>query len=383
MTNKKQEVYEKSGEEFSIGALLPLSGEASAYGRWIREALELGKEEINTTGGIQGKKLEIIYEDDSANPKKASLAQKKLSQKYKIPVVFGSWVSSCVTAQIPIARRTKTVVLAEAIAPKLKRTGGYMFTIQPRAEYYIKKLVPFVYFDLNIRRVSILYVDNDFGIAQANIFQTIFENLGGKIISKAAFRQGETNFKGMLKKIKKENPQAIFIPAYTEVIPLIKQAKKLNVPAKFLASVPFENPEIITKLGKLAEGVVYPYHYVSDPKNPVNKNFIKNYKMKYGREPEGFAALAYEGIHIIAKALRNWDQKDKESLKNEFYGIHYFGPTGETVFDEEGYPIKKIVIKTVKNGKFVKISEIREKLYSRFIGKPISSYDSEIYHLQE
>lgn len=379
----KQKNNEKIKEQISIGAILPLSGKVSIYGKWIQESLELGKEEINAEGGINGKNLEIIYEDDSANPKKALLGMKKLCQKLKVPIVFGSWVSSCVSAQVPIASKTKTVILAEAIAPKLKRTGGYVFSIQPQAEYYIKKLVPFVYFDLKIKEASILHVKNDFGITQANTFQTLFENFGGKIISSIGFRQGETNFRTALYKIKKEKPKAVFIPAYTEIVPLLKQAKKLKLKVKFLASIPFENPNIIAQLKKSAEGVIYPYHYVQDHKNQIDVKFRKDYKKKYKREPEGFAALAYEGIKIIAKALRTWDQKDGESLKNEFYGIHYFGPTGESVFDEMGHPIKKIVIKSVKNGKFAKVRELTEELYLRYVGKTISPYSSCQYHSKE
>jgi len=262
----KQKNNEKIKEQISIGAILPLSGKVSIYGKWIQESLELGKEEINAEGGINGKNLEIIYEDDSANPKKALLGMKKLCQKLKVPIVFGSWVSSCVSAQVPIASKTKTVILAEAIAPKLKRTGGYVFSIQPQAEYYIKKLVPFVYFDLKIKEASILHVKNDFGITQANTFQTLFENFGGKIISSIGFRQGETNFRTALYKIKKEKPKAVFIPAYTEIVPLLKQAKKLKLKVKFLASIPFENPNIIAQLKKSAEGVIYP---LSIPKNTV------------------------------------------------------------------------------------------------------------------
>ncbi|MEM5871964.1 MAG: ABC transporter substrate-binding protein, partial [Candidatus Aenigmatarchaeota archaeon] len=253
-----------------IGAILPLSGKSSIYGKLIQEGLELGKEEINMEGGIKGKMLEIIYEDDEANPKKAFWAMKKLCEKNKVPIVFGSWASSCVSAQIPIARKNKTILLAEAIAPKLKKTGGYFFSIQPHAEYYIKSLVPFVYFDLKIKKICILYVKNDFGVAQVNVFHTFFENLGGEVLFKKGFRQGEKNFTKLIKIVKKQNPQAIFIPSYTEIIPFLKQAKKLKLKTKFLTSVPFENIEILKELNKLAEGVIYPHHYTKDPTNPVD-----------------------------------------------------------------------------------------------------------------
>jgi branched-chain amino acid transport system substrate-binding protein len=378
---KKREIKQtRESGMYKIGALLPLTGKDARYGQWIKEALELGKEEINQKGGIKGRELAVVYEDDVASPKKAVLGMKKLCQKFKVPVVFGSWASSCVSTQIPIAKKTKTMVLAEAIAPRIESTGGYVLRIQPEAEYYLKRLVPFVYFDLKIKRVCILNVKNDFGITQGRTFKQFFENFGGKIIYSEGFSQGEKNFKTKLIRIKKEKPEAVFVPAYTEIIPLLKQAKKLKLKVRFLASVPFENPDILSQTKEAAERVIYPYHYSPDPNNIVDLRFRKRYKQKYKREPEGFAALAYDGIYIIAKALKNWGQKDRESLKNEFYKIHHFGVTGEIVFDETGNPIKKIVIKTVKNGKFIKIKEKREKLYLRKTGepfpKPYPSYHS-------
>lgn len=97
---------------------------------------------------MNGKLFEIIYEDDATNPKKAISGMKKLLEKINAPIIYGSWAFSCVSVQVPIDRKTKTIVIAEAIAPRMKNTGGYLFRIQPEAEYYLKKLAPFVYFDL-------------------------------------------------------------------------------------------------------------------------------------------------------------------------------------------------------------------------------------------
>src|SRR3990172_4928425 len=89
----------KDGKEIKIGAILPLTGSSAQYGKWIQEALELGKEEINSAGGINGRRLEIIYEDDQANPTLAANAMRKLINSDKVPLVFGSWASSAVLAQ--------------------------------------------------------------------------------------------------------------------------------------------------------------------------------------------------------------------------------------------------------------------------------------------
>jgi branched-chain amino acid transport system substrate-binding protein len=165
----------KDGEkEIRIGAILPLSGASAQYGTWIKEALELGREEINEKGGINGKQLKIIYEDDQADPKVAANAMQKLTTVDKVPVVYGSWASSAVLAQAPIAEKTHTVLIGEAISPKIRDAGDYVFRMQPDARYYIRQLVPFVFNNMNVRRVSILYVNNDFGIDQAKVFAEEF-----------------------------------------------------------------------------------------------------------------------------------------------------------------------------------------------------------------
>ena len=341
-------------KEIKIGAVLPLTGPAAQYGKWIQEALELGKEEINISGGINGKELEIIYEDDQANPAFAANAMRKLVNQDKVQLVFGSWASSCVLAQAPIAEQTHTVLMAEAISPKIRNAGDYVFRIQPDARYYLKKFVPFIYSNLGIRRISILYVNNDFGLDQAEVFKNEFKALGGDILSKDGFEQGATDFKTELTKVKSKNPEAIFCPAYTEIAIVLKQAKELGMHQQFLASVPFENPDILNAAGNAAEGVIYPHHFNFDSTEPLVQEYQKKYLAKYGRKSEGFAALAYDGIHIIAHVLKTCDARPA-FIKDTLYKVKNFpGVTGMTTFDDHGDVLKEIIIKTVSDRRFVK-----------------------------
>ncbi len=229
----------------------------------------------------------------------------KLATINKVPVVFGSWASSSVLAQAPIAERTKTVIMGEAISPKIRDAGDYTFRIQPDARYYLRQLVPFVSDKLGIRRISILYVNNDFGVDQAKVFQREFEKRGGKVLSSEGFAQGSTDFRTQLAKVRTLNPEAVFMPAYTEAGYILKQARELGVKARFVGSIPFENPDNLKVAGKAAEGVIYPHHFDPDSPDPLVKEYQKKYVAKYGRKSEGFAALAYDGIRIIADALKN------------------------------------------------------------------------------
>ena len=349
---KNEQKKEKEEKVIKIGVILPLTGGAGKYGQYIKQSLELGMEEINEKGGINGKKLHIIYEDDQANPKLAVNAMKKLTEVNKVPLVYGSWASSCVLAEAPIAESSKVVILAEAQSPKIRDAGDFIFRIQPDSRYYLKFLVPFVFNNLHLRRLAIVFVNNDYGVDQSEVFKTAFEKLGGKIIWMEGFDQGQTDFRNILEKLKVLPIEGVFIPAYKEAGYFLKQAAEMKIKnLKIIGSSPMENPEIIKIAGKAADGVIYPYHFDPESNDPKIKSFIEKYKNKFGEEPEGYAALAYDAIYIISKALQRCE-RNSICIKDYLYTMKFDGVTGHTEFDDHGDVIKPIYIRTIKNGTF-------------------------------
>ncbi len=340
-------------EHTAVGVVLPLTGASARYGKWIQEGLDLAADQINQSGGVKGQPLSLIYEDDQAQPASAVSAMQKLVTVNKVPCVFGSWASSSALAQAPVAERTKTVLMAEAISPKLRDAGDYVFRIQPDAHFYIKALVPFVRNDLHAATVGILYINNDFGVDQADVFRAEFEALGGKVLTQEGYAPNATDFRTQLTKLSGEKPDVIFLPGYAEVGTILKQARELGLTSRFVGSVPTENPALITVAGPAAEGIIYPSHFDPDSTDPATQAFQKAYAAKYGRPAEGFAALAYDGLNIVGDGLKRCGS-DSACLKDYLYSVHdYKGVTGATSFDDKGDVVKPIVIKTVRNGQFV------------------------------
>jgi ABC-type branched-subunit amino acid transport system substrate-binding protein len=159
-------------EPIKIGAILPLSGKNATYGNEIKNAIDLAIEEINNSGGINGRKIEVIYEDDQADPKIGTNAMQKLVNIDKVPVVLGSWVSNVVVASAPIAEKAKVIVMAEAIAPSITNAGDYIFRIQPSATYYSDKLMEVVINKLGLKKIAIIYINNEFGVALRDTVKT-------------------------------------------------------------------------------------------------------------------------------------------------------------------------------------------------------------------
>jgi branched-chain amino acid transport system substrate-binding protein len=345
----------RESSDVKIGALIPLTGSSAEYGKWMKDALEMARQEINEAGGINGKELSIIYEDEAGDPKTAASAMQKLADVDKVPIVFGAFNSGCVLAQAPVAERTKTPILAEAQAPQIRDAGDYVFRIQPDSRLYIKYFVPYVFNNLDIHKVAILYVNNAFGKALAEIFADSLQKLGGKIVYEGSFQQGATDFRTQLIKIKQLKPEGVFVPAVGETGYVLKQAYELGVSAQFLGGSPTESPDVLLEAGKGAEGVIYCHHFDPDSKDSAVTRFVKNYERLYGRVPEGYAALAYDGLKVIAKVLRECGP-NRDAIKDSLYKVQNFpGVTGLTSFDDHGDVIKPIYIKTIKDGKFITI----------------------------
>ena len=333
-----------------------MSGKNANYGIWIKNGLELAKEHINQKRGENGSKLlEIVYEDDQAEPKQALNAFNKIMQIDNPVMIFGPWASSCVLAIANDANKAKIPILAEAQSPQIRDAGDYIFRIQPDSRYYLKSLVPYSFDSLKLRRIAILYVNNDYGKDQSDVFEKSFQKLGGNIVFKEGYDPKSLDFKTQLLKIKESKPDGIFIPAYVEAGIILKQARELGITSQFLGSAPMENPEIIKSAGNAANGVIYAHHFNPDSQDSLVRNFINSYKNKYKSDVEGYSALAYDAMYIIDILLKEC-KSDRECIKNKLYQLNYNGVTGKSAFDDHGDVIKPISIRKIENKKFITLA---------------------------
>ncbi len=330
-----------------IGASLPLSGPNAVYGKELYQAIELAREEINLKGGINGKKLLIIYEDDAANPAKGTEVMQKLATVNKVPVVLGSWASGVVLAEAPIAEENKVVVMASAISPKITEAGDYIFRMQPSAITYTKESAKSLA-RLGVDKVAIIYARTEFAESLKDSFKEEFK---GSIVAEESYDSSDKDVKTQLLRIRSKDPQLIFIAGYQDTVQVIKQIKELGIKSRIMAGPPFESKATLDALGSLAEGVIYPYHYVSG----TSPDYESRYLAKWGEPTGGFAPLMYDGTKIIAEALSACDV-DTACIKNYLYSENHNGILGNISFYENGDPTVSVVMKTVKDGKFVELN---------------------------
>ncbi|MEK6262815.1 MAG: ABC transporter substrate-binding protein [Planctomycetota bacterium] len=338
----------------TIGAILPLTGDNAKYGIWIQEALELYKIKVNSEGGINGARLEIIYEDDQTKPEVATSAMRKLIDVNKVPVVYGSWASSCVLAQAPIAEKARVIVVGQAISPKIRDAGDYIFRSIPDANHSLEALVPFARKN-GTQKAAVIYVNNDYGVDQAAVFKNKLTAAGGEVVFEEGYNVDQQNFLPILAKLQNVPFDTLYLPGYSEVGTILKQAKELGITATCYASDPFENEDILEVAKNTAEGVCYPFFYLPGRGSEKLKWFEEAYKKRYARPPEGSAALAYNGIDVVVSAMRQADDNwDTTKIKAELYKIQdYDGVLGRVSVDQNGDMLLQVYIKTVRNGKFI------------------------------
>lgn len=346
----------KAPETIKIGAILPLTGEAAQYGQWAKEGIDLALEEVNNQGGINGRQLEVIYEDDQANPKVGVSAMNKLVNVDKVPVVIGALPSSVTLAIAPIAESSKTVIISPgSSSPEITKAGDYVFRNWPSDIFEGRTMADFVVKNLNLKKVAIFHINNDYGLGVKNVFEDRFEGLGGTVSIVDTFEQGATDFRTPLTKISKTNSEAVYMPGHVkELAHILKQAKELGIKAKFLSTVGLEGEELIKIAGDAAEGVIYTAP-AFDPKSADQTvaEYQAAYKAKYGKLSEAFGAHGYDTLKLVVLAIKRGGYS-AEGIKNALYNIkNYPGVSGETTFDENGDVAKPAMVKVVKNGQFV------------------------------
>jgi len=331
-----------------IGAILPLSGEASAYGNSWQKGAELAVEEIKKKYGVN---IEVVYEDSQFESSKAVTAAQKLINIDNVKaIILGS--SRETLAVAPLAEEKKILLMTGGNAAEITNAGDYVFRIYPSNLYQGEDLANFA-LKQGYTKIAVLTLLDDYGVGLTDIFKKRVEENGGNIISETFPQQGITDFRTQLTKIKNSNSDALLIIAATNQYPLIlKQIKELNINIPLLAPETFQSASILSKAGELAEGVLFTTFVEADTKE--YDNFADAHQKKYGEMPGPFSSGFYDNIILVSEALIK-NNVNIEKAKDWLYNVkNWSGATGITNFDENGDPIgKSYTIMTVKNGQFV------------------------------
>jgi len=342
---------------YRIGAVLPLNGSAESYGRSVQNGLMLALEEINKAGGIKGKQLDILTEDDGSDEKKAVEKANSLISSSNVPLIIGGVTSNLALAIEPVCEEKKVVLLSPtASSPKLTGIGPYFFRNYPSDTLEGRVMAEYAVRRMKVRSAAILYIDNEYGQGITKVFKDRFGELGGTISFEKAYPAGTTDFDDYVKQIKANPPDAVYLPGYyTEIAEILKEMKSQKIQAKLMSTQGMAQPMILEIAAEEAEGIVYPQPpYDPDGGDPEIKRFVDAYKAKYPTKPDVQAAFAYDALRIVAKAIENCANYPQD-LRARLADTNFRGVTGEVEFTSSGDVNIRPLMFQIKDGQFTPI----------------------------
>jgi branched-chain amino acid transport system substrate-binding protein len=338
---------------YRVGAVIPLSGAAETYGRNVSNGLKLALEEINAAGGVKGKPLDVLTEDDETNEKTAVEKLEQLSRS-GAHVTIGGVTSNLALAMVPALEKNKMVLISPtATSPKLTGMSQYFFRNFPSDTREGRMMAEYAVRRMRIRSVAILFVDKEYGQGLTEVFKNRFTDLGGNVVYEKAYPEATTDFASYVTEIKEAAPDAIYLPGYyREIADALSEIKKQELTAKLLSVQGMATPMFLEIAGEAAEGIVYPQPpFDPESKNPAIQKFVNAYREKFPTKPDVDAAFAYDALWVVAKAINSCENYP-EDLRARIADTNHQGITGEITFDSGGDVDIEPRIFHVAGGKF-------------------------------
>src|SRR5215468_12168144 len=286
-----------SVSEIVVGEFGSLTGTTATFGISTKNGIDMAVDDVNKAGGLLGKKVRVVVEDDQGKPEEAQTVVTKLITKDQVVAILGEVASSRTMAAAPVAQQNGIPLISPSSTnPKITAIGDYIFRVCFIDPFQGLVMAKFATNTLKIKNVAILRdVKNDYSVGLADIFVASFKKMGGNIVANESYSEGDTDFSAQLTSIKSKNPEAVFMPGYyTEVGLVVRQAHKLGLNIPFMGGDGWDSPSLVQIGGEAVNGSYYSNHFsVSDP-NPKIQKFVSDYKARFSETPDALAGLGYD-----------------------------------------------------------------------------------------
>lgn len=343
-----------SSGDIPVGVYGALTGSEAAFGTSTVNGVRIAADEINAAGGILGRKIRLVIEDDQGRAEEAASVVTKLITSDGVVALIGENSSNQSLAAAPIAQKYGVPMISPSSTnPAVTEKGDAIFRVCFTDPYQGKALAAFVRNNLKLDSAAIL-IDkkNDYSVGLGGVFRKEFEAAGGKIVAEQSYSGGDTEFRPQLTTIKSSAPQAVFIPGfYTEVGQIAIQARDLGLTVPLVGGDGWDSPVVIQIGGKAIEGSYFSDHYFVGDTRPVVQKFVAEYEKRYGHKPEATAALGYDALHLFANAARRANSLDKKLVRDQIAATKdYEGVSGTITMGPDRNPIKPVAMIKIENG---------------------------------
>ncbi len=311
---------EAKGEPIKVGIVLPLTGKQAKFGEIEKKSFLMGLEEINKAGGVKGRPIKLLIEDDTSKPDVGRSAVEKLVSQDKVIVLGGGYSSSVSYAMCAVAQQRKVPFLVNTgAADKItEQKWNYVFRLNPPASEYPKALNSFLAEVVKPKTVVILYENSLFGQSSSKKFAEQCEKAGLKVILKEGYESGAVDFKPLLIKVKDANPDLVYMVSYVmDAALLMRQSKELDFNPKLFVGggAGFTLPEFAKNAGDAAQNVFSATLWTESLPYKGAKEYYDKYVKMFNGPTEYHGAEAYAAVYVIADALGRAKELTSEGVR--------------------------------------------------------------------
>jgi|CXWL01.1.fsa_nt_gi branched-chain amino acid transport system substrate-binding protein len=340
-----------------VGVFMDLSGQTSSFGQSSVAGAKMAAAGINAAGGIDGRKIELVIEDDQGRPEQAATVVTKLVNQDKVAAIIGEVASSNSLAAAPIAQQAHVpMITPSSTNPKVTQVGDYIFRVCFIDPFQGEAMATFAARSLRAKTAAILLDTNsDYSRGLSEYFEKSFVQQGGTIVDKQSYANTDRDFSGQLTAIKAKNPDVLWVPGYyTQAGVIVRQARQLGLTAKILGGDGWDAPQLFELGGEALNGAFISNHYSAEDPSPVIQKFITDFKAANGgATPDAMAVLAYDAVNVLAAAIKRAGGTDPDSLKSAIRRTNEFdGVSGKITINENRDAMKPAVVLEVQDGKF-------------------------------
>ncbi len=342
------------GDKVRIGVFMSTTGSTANFGISSVNGIKMAADEINAAGGINGKQVELLVQDDRSDASEAATIVTKFVTQDMVHAVIGEVASSRSIAAAPIAQNAKIPMLTPSSTnPEVTKKGDFIFRSCFIDPYQGAAIAQFAAKTLGAKTAAIM-VDrkNDYSTGLEKVINETFAKFGGKIVATQSYQEGDQDFNAQLTSLKGSNPEVIFVPGYYNDVGLIaKQARDKGITVPLIGGDGWDSEQLYKIGGTALNGSYFTNHYSPFDTDPRVVKFVNDYKKLYSGTPDALAATAYDAANIMfdaikrSKSLSGPDIRDALAATNAFPGV-----TGTVTFNQQRDAVKPIVMIEIKDG---------------------------------
>lgn len=356
----------QKSSSIKIGVLQPLSGNVAYWGNNALMGAQMAADEINTAGGINGKKIEIVQLDTAGDKVQAVAGIKKLIGQ-GVAAIIGPVTSGETFAAGPIANDSKVVYISPgATADKIGDIGPFVFRNTLNDSVGAPLTVDYVVKKYGFKKVALLFSNNnDYSVGLKKIWaDALGKSSGVQIVGEVSYSDGDADFSAQVTSLKNLKPDAIFFSGVAAEGGLIlRQAKQQGLNAPLISGDGVLDDTLFKLAGDAANGAILYTGY--SPENPADyaQKFVTDFKAKYNKEPQINSAQGYDAMKIIAEAIKKAGPVDKDGIRKAIASTKDFtGVSGTTTFNEkDGNAVKPAFLLQIADGKFKLLDILQSK----------------------